>query len=218
MKGRKEYLQGIDREEATLRRQSERLQEKREFYNNCQVFAYDEMEAVLKHIVPMINQVEGKEYVDHTFIKKEEGHYETRWHSRLEGLPGVSGAELADTATPYEAWVEGKAFKTRMILEKETCDTFSLLSFSTCGDYKNNLSRILATKKFLEIKGIGVKAETFSTMFPYVSTFLERLVDWRLENASEEIPEDILASIALAVTEEAVAETQKGTVKQNKKG
>lgn len=218
MRGRKDYLTSLEQEESALASQKSKLQEKRKFYNSCQSFSGEEKESVLKHIVSMISQVEGKEYVDTVFSKEEKDHYQTEWISPYEGQYGVSGAELAATAEPREVLVKGKTYFARMIVDQETCDTFHLFSFSSCREYQENLSRILATKKFVDLNDWGIKAETFSEMFPYVSTFLERLTDWRLENGKKEIPEDVLASIASTVTGEVVAEVQKGAVKQNKKG
>lgn len=216
MRGRKDYLTSLEQEESALVSQKSKLQEKRKFYNSCQSFSGEEKENVLKHIVSMISQVEGKEYVDAVFSKREEDYYRTEWVSPYEGQYGVSGAELAATAEPREVLVKGKTYFARMIVDKETCDTFHLFSFSSCREYQENLGRILATKKFVELKDWGIKAETFLEMFPYVSAFLERLIDWRLENGTEEIPEPVLSCIAAQVAEEAVAESQKGAVKQNK--
>lgn len=218
MRGRKDYLTSLEQEESALESQKSKLQEKRKFYNSCQSFTGEEMENVLKHIVSMISQVEGKEYVDAAFSKREKDHYETEWVSPYEGQYGVSGAELAATAEPRDVLVKGKTYFARIIVDKETYDTFHLFSFSSCREYQENLGRLLVTKKFVQLQDWGIKAETFLEMFPYVSAFLERLTDWRLENGTKEIPEVVLSSLTAQVTEESVAESQKGTVKQNKKG
>lgn len=218
MGGKNNFLNRLDREEASIKSRQNELKRKRRFYERCQMFYGDEIEIVLKHITPMISEVEGKEYVDKTFSMKEESHYETEWRSPYEGQYGVSGAELAATAEPHQVLVEGSSFQTRMILDKETCDTFGILEFSNCRDYRRNLARILATKKYAEIQRTTIIVETFSEMFPYVSTFLERLIEWRLDNETEDIPEDVMASIAKSVTDESISKFNKGTVKQNKKG
>lgn len=223
---REKYLKSLNEEEAALSARKNDLAKKREFYDCCHRFSKENMETVLKYIVPMISALEGTEYVDHTFSMKESDHYETEWYSPYEGQYGVNGAELAATAKPYEKLVKGGTFQTRIIIDKATCDTFNLLSFSTCADYRNNLSRLLVTKKYFEIKprvisktkrfefkGVFLNADMFSDMFPYVSTFLERLTDWRLENGTEEIPEDVLADIAQTVMTETLSKTQEGPVK-----
>lgn len=226
MGGKEKYLKSIEAEEKELSTRESALAKRKEFYTNCHLFSDEDMENVLRYIVPMISKVEGTEYVDHVFSIAENDHYETEWVSPYEGQYGVSGAELAATAKPRERLVHGQSFRTRMIIDKATCDMFGLLSFSTCHDYRSNLARILTTKKYFEIKPIVVtktkhfefkeiclKAELFSSMFPYVSDFLTRLTDWRLENGIEEIPEEVLASIAESVTAETLSKDKKGPVK-----
>ncbi len=230
MEGKDKYLQSLNEEEADLEARSRQLKKRREFYNNCQAFVGEDMENILRYIIPMISKVEGEEYVDHTFSKKENDHYETEWVSPIENLPGVSGAEIAATAEPRSKLVKGKSFQTRIIVDKRTCDTFTMLNFSNCSDYKTNLSRMLSTKKYFEIKRIsikttkhfditktGFKKDMFSEMFPYISKFLERLTDWRLENETEQIPEEVLASIANSVTTETLSKSTEGPVKVVKK-
>ncbi len=230
MKERKNYLQSLDSEEAELAKRERQLTKKREFYNKCQVFCGQNMESVLKCIVPMIGKIEGEEYVDHTFSMTEDDRYETEWVSPFEGQYGVSGAELDATAEPRTVLAKGNSFRTRIILDKATCDTFLLLRFSTCRDYKANLSRLLSTKKYFEIKkislsktkrleiiGIGFTAETFEDMFPYVAIFLERLADWRLENETEKIPVKVMEDISSKVIEETLTKKQSGLAKVAKK-
>lgn len=213
MEGRKKYLQDLNAKEAALSIEQEQLDERREFYNICHSFFEEDMEAVLRHIVPMISKVEGEEYVDQKFSMKEADHYETEWISPIENLPGVNGAEIAATAKPHKKLVRGSSFQTRLIVTKSVSDTFGVLSFSKCDDFKNSLLKLITTKKFVELRGKGFKAEKFSEMFPYVSEYLGRLTDWRLENNTEEIPEDVLATIAETVTAETLSKTQNGPVK-----
>ena len=75
----------------------------------------------------------------------------------------------------------------------------------------------MATKKFVTVKEYGIQTEDFSDMFPYVSTYLGRLIEWRLENDTKEIPEEVLRDIALKVTDETVSTASVGSVKQAKK-
>ncbi len=218
MRGREKYLQSLNAEEAALSAQQEKLEDKREFYATCQNFYEEEVDAVLRYVVPMISKVEGEEYVDQTFSMKEPDHYETEWRSPYEGQYGVSGAELAATAEPYRRLVKGNSFQTRLVVAKTVSDTFGVLSFSNCADFKNSLLKLIATKKFVELRGKGFHANKFSEMFPYVSEYLERLIDWRLENGTSEIPEAVLASIAEEVTVETLSKGQNESVKVAKKG
>jgi len=217
MKGKNSYLDRLEKEESSLGARQQELRKKRRFYESCQIFFGEATDAVLKHVVPMISKIEGVEYVDHVFSMEEEDHYETFWVSPYEGQYGVSGAELAATAEPRQRLVEGKAFRTRIIVDKATCDTFSLFSFQKCDDYSSNLAKLLATKKFVTVKEYGIQTEDFSDMFPYVSTYLGRLIEWRLENDTKEIPEEVLRDIALKVTDETVSTASVGSVKQAKK-
>ncbi len=217
MKGKDSYLERLKKEASSLDSRQRELQKKKRFYESCQTFSGETIDSVLKYVIPMISKVEGEEYVDHTFSMKEDNHYETEWVSPYEGQYGVSGAELAATAEPHERLVKGESFRTRIITDKATCDTFDLFSFSKCRDYKSNLAKFLATKKFVTVGEFGIHAEDFSEMFPYVSAYLERLTEWRLESETKKIPEEVLSDIALKVTDETVSTSQKGTVRQAKK-
>ena len=75
------------------------------------------------------------------------------------------------------------------------------------------MSRILATKKFATIRESGIKAEDFSDMFPYVSVFLVRLIEWRLDNEKVEIPFEIMNQKAAEVMKETLEKNQSNSVK-----
>ena len=213
MKGKNSYLDRLEKEESSLVVRQRQLKKKRRFYELCQIFYGEAIDAVLKHVIPMISKVEGVEYVAHVFSMTEEDHYETEWVSPYEGQYGVNGAELAATAEPRDRLVKGSSFSTKVITDKATCETFELLEFSKCRDYKANLSRILATKKFATIRESGIKAEDFSDMFPYVSVFLVRLIEWRLDNEKVEIPFEIMNQKAAEVMKETLEKNQSNSVK-----
>lgn len=226
MEGKINYLENLKKEEEEIESQKKRIQEKRKFYEECHNFIGKDITAILGQIIPMISKVEGKVYVDHTFSFTEEDHYETEWRSPYEGQYGVSGAELRATSVPHSVKVKGEKFQTRLIVEKSICDMFEILEFTTCKDYKGNLSRLLATtkyfeikdmvtasNKYLQVKNMGFKASMFSDMFPYVAEYLERLTEWRLENGTKEIPEEVLVRIAEEVTADTMGQAQKEPVK-----
>lgn len=185
------YYKALEKEEASINERRMELQRKRQLIERSDKFADSK---TLESIVTIINAKEDKEYGLYTFSFTEKDHTETRWRSSLEGVPNVSGAELAATAKPYTVTVKGKSFSTRIIVDKESYELFQTLSFSKCSDYEQSLKSYLRGKKHAVIPA-SVSSETFDNNFGYIKELLECLTEWRLENGTLDIPSTTIASI-----------------------
>lgn len=191
------YLQDIKKQERRLELEQERLNNERYFYQNCSkfnLFDFEQNCSILNRVAKLISAYEGEEYIFNEFKMTEEGHYETEYYSRLEGLPNVSGAELAATQKSRQVWKEPKTYLKRMLVKKETCEIFSKLSFQNHLDYFSNLDKFLEDQKYFELKG-GFGPEDFEEKFPYVKEYLGSLVHWRLEHHTLTIPEKVMDSL-----------------------
>lgn len=189
---RKSYLDSIEQRENRLDSARERLMADKRFYQNC--FRFGASSSILDRIAKLISQHEGEEYITNQFSFTVPGHYETCYRSPFEGLPNVSGAELAASMESYQSWQKEVTESKTVIVRKSTAEMFNQLSFSNMRDYFQSLKSVLQNQVHFYVPAV-LQPDNFDGDLDYVNEYLSRLVDWRLENKTLTIPEEVLEAL-----------------------